>query len=146
MVSIYETATGVNTDGFVDQAVSFGQSDGKVAGASFYSVVAATKDNEDVSMNIVFEMPENTYIKNDKGETLGGTTITYLFLPLVLTDDKADADDGKDVFMKDYTTLLNATVTDWGRVSGSEVISTDVNIGVEINTAWQKGVTYEEEI
>ncbi|WP_276788427.1 hypothetical protein [Paraprevotella xylaniphila] len=48
--------------------------------------------------------------------------------------------------MKDYTTLLNATVTDWGRVSGSEVISTDVNIGVEINTAWQKGVTYEEEI
>ena len=146
LVSIYETATGVNTDGFVDQAVSFGQSDGKVVGASFYSVVAATKDNEDVSMNIVFEMPANTYIKNDKGETLGGTTITYLFLPLVLTDDKADADDGKDVFMKDYTTLLNATVTDWGRVSGSEVISTDVNIGVEINTAWQKGVTYEEEI
>lgn len=145
LVSIYETATGVNTDGFVDQAVSFGQSDGKVAGASFYSVVAATKDNEDVSMNIVFKMPENTYIKNDKGETLGGTTITYLFLPLVLTDDKADAD-GKDVFMKDYTTLLNATVTDWGRVSGSEVISTDVNIGVEINVAWQKGVTYEEEI
>ena len=96
-------------------------------------------------MNIVFKMPENTYIKNDKGETLGGTTITYLFLPLVLTDDKADAN-GKDVFMKDYTTLLNATVTDWGRVSGSEVISTDVNIGVEINVAWQKGVTYEEEI
>lgn len=146
LVSIYETATGVNTDGFVDQAVSFGQSDGKVVGASFYSVVAATKDNEDVSMNIVFEMPANTYIKNDKGETLGGTTITYLFLPLVLTDDKADADDGKDVFMKDYTTLLNATVTDWGRVSDSEVISTDVNIGVEINTTWQKGVTYEEEI
>lgn len=146
LVSIYEEATGVNTDGFVDQAVSFGQSDGKVAGASFYSVVAATKDNEDVSMNIVFEMPANTYIKNEKGETLGGTTITYLFLPLVLTDDKADADGGKDVFMKDYTTLLNATVTDWGRVSGSEVISTDVNIGVEINTAWQKGVTYEEEI
>lgn len=146
LVSIYEEATDVNSDGFVDQAVSFGQSDGKVTGASFYSVVAATKDDEDVSMNIVFEMPANTYIKNDKGETLGGTTATYLFLPLVLTDDKADADGGKDVFMKDYTTLLNATVTDWGRVSGSEVISTDVNIGVEINTAWQKGVSYEEEI
>lgn len=146
LVSIYETATGVNSDGFVDQAISFGQSDGKVTGASFYSVVAATKDNEDVSMNIVFEMPENIYIKNDKGDVLGGTVKTYLFLPLVLKYEKAKADGDKDVFMKDYITLLNATVTDWGRVSGSEVISTDVNIGVEINTAWQKGVSYNEEI
>lgn len=145
LVSIYETTTRVNTDGFVDQALSFDQSTGKVTGASFYSVVAATNDDEDVSMNIVFEMPANTYIKNEKGETLGGTTTTYLFLPLVLTDAKADAA-SKDVFMKNYTTLLNATVTDWGRVSGSEVISTDVNIGVVIDTQWQQGVTYDEEI
>ena len=47
---------------------------------------------------------------------------------------------------KDFTTLLNATVTDWGNLSGEEVITTDVNLGVEIDTEWQQGTAYDVEI
>ena len=50
------------------------------------------------------------------------------------------------VFQKDFTTLLNATVTDWGNLSGEEVITTDVNLGVEIDTEWQQGTAYDVEI
>ena len=42
--------------------------------------------------------------------------------------------------------LLNATVTDWGNLSGEEVITTDVNLGVEIDTEWQQGTAYDVEI
>lgn len=144
LVPVYETAA-VPT--FVTTSLDFND-DAKVVGANVYSVVSYTGANESVAMNVVFTLKAGHFIENNAGVILGSADADVpVYLSVTLTHEKAAAANPTyTVFMKDYTTVLNATVKDWGRLSGEEVLSTDVNLGVEIDVDWNKGVVYDEEI
>lgn len=142
-VAVYEEAAEKD---FVTTSLAFVNS--KVAGANVYSVVSYTGAQESVAMNVVFTLKQGHFIQNNDGDILGSADKDVaVYLPVTLSYDKATATNSSyTVFMKDYTTILNAKVTDWGRLSGEEVISTDVNLGVEIDADWNQGVIYSEEI
>lgn len=50
------------------------------------------------------------------------------------------------VFEKGYTTLLNATITNWEKATTTPQTSVDVQIGIEVDLTWKEGVVYDEEI
>lgn len=144
-VSVYESAE--NAD-FVTTSLAFVNS--KVAGANIYSAVSYTEANKDVAMNIVFTLQPGHFITGKDDLVLGDANNPVdVYLGVVLSYEKATQGIGHEnytVFMKDYTTLLNATVKNWSNLSGEEVIAADVNLGVEIDTDWNQGVVYNEEI
>lgn len=140
-VNVYEEAADANLK---NTKIAFASN--KVTDANVYSVVASTEAEKNVTMNIVFKIKKGHFIKNNSGNVLGSTEKdTYGFLGVMLDAEKATTTEDC-VFQKDFTTLLNATVTDWGNLSGEEVIATDVNLGVEIDTEWRQGTVYDVEI
>lgn len=144
IVSVYEeVATG--KEDFATSKLKF-DDEKNTAGGNFYVVVTETGSTTavgttNVTGNIEFTLAANKYIKTDNGTVIGGTSPTKFYLPFVLkpTTEKA-------VFMKDYSTLFNATVKDWGLISDKPVEITDVNLAVEIDVEWQKGIVYDVEI
>ena len=141
--NVYEEAADVILK---EKSAKIAFANNKVANANIYSVVAKTEAEKNVTMNIVFKIKQGHFIKNNSGQILGeADKDAYAFLGVILDAEKASTTE-KCVFQKDFTTLLNATVTDWGNLSGEEVITTDVNLGVEIDTEWQQGTAYDVEI
>lgn len=141
--NVYEEAADVILK---EKSAKIAFANNKVANANIYSVVAKTEAEKNVTMNIVFKIKQGHFIKNNSGQILGeADKDAYAFLGVILDAEKASTTE-KCVFQKDFTTLLNATVTDWGNLSGEEVITTDVNLGVEIDTEWQQGIAYDVEI
>lgn len=110
----------------------------KVANANVYCVVAP-EDGQSIIVNFVFKNVSNKVLKLNNGGEVGNGEYFYLYATL-----RPEAD--KDIFAAATSTLLNATVQDWGRATTSIVETTDVEIGLVIETEWAQGISFDENI
>ena len=110
----------------------------KVANANVYCVVAP-EDGQSIIVNFVFKNVSNKVLKLNNGGEVGNGEYFYLYATL-----RPEAD--KDIFAAATSTLLNATVQDWGRATTSIVETTGVEIGLVIETEWAQGITFDENI
>lgn len=118
-------------------ALSFDGETGKVKNANVYSTVAP-EDGQTVLLNFQFQNKTQKYFKTNDGVEIAPDGYFYLQASISKTD--------KDIFAADFTTLVNGKVTDWGKSSSTVVESTEVEIGIEIDTDWQQGTVYEVEM
>lgn len=120
-------------------------SNGSAANGNLYVVVTETAADENVSANIEFTLAAGKYIKIGDNQFIGNADKdTKFYLPVSL---KPETDGAKRaVFMKDYSTILNATVKNWGLASETPVEVTDVNLAVEIDMNWRAGIVYNQDI
>lgn len=133
-VMVYETAAAAD---LLDTKLAFGDGN-KVADANVYCVVAP-EDKDNIKVNIRFQNKSGKTLVLNSGEEVAPDGYVYLWATLRSTVDN-------DIFAAATSTLLNATVQDWGRATTSIVETTDVAIGVEIETAWAKGILFDENI
>lgn len=138
LVSIFEKAAKAD---FPSEALSFTNK----ANGNFYVLVTETGTTaavgEGVTGNIEFTLEANKYLKTNSGAVIGGASKTKFYLPFALKPSE-----NKAVFMKDYITLFNAKVKNWGLASDKPVEITDANIAVEVDTEWQEGIVYDLDI
>lgn len=107
-------------------------------GANFYTVVAPTVADKGVGINIEFTVTANKMVVGDKTYTNG----EKFYLQATLAPEEA----GKSVFAAATSTMLNATVTDWGKATENPQEPTEVNVGIEFDASWILGVVYDIEI
>lgn len=133
-VKVYSTAV---KEDWQSSALSFTGDDGKVADANTYTVVA----EEDKDILVTFQVQNNTgknlNLKNGGDVANGG----YVYYTAKLANK-----DGKNVFEKATTTLLNANIQDWGNGTTTPPEKTDVFIGVEFDMQWKQGIVYDMDI
>lgn len=140
VVNVYETAA--KTDIYKDDS-SVNNSNRDIA--NIYSVVAPTTE-ENVTLNIEFEVAENTYFKSLDGKTVYKPG-NKVYLPVVLNKNLATSSGTANyIFEADKATFLNAKVMNWGLVSENVVESADVTIGVEFDVEWGEGLQFDVEI
>lgn len=133
-VMVYETATAAN---LLDDKLAFDGSN-KVSGANVYCVVAP-EDKDNIKVNIRFQNKSGKTLVLNSGDEVAPDGYLYLWATLRKTTDN-------NIFSAATSTLLNATVQDWGRATTTIVETTDVEIGLEIETAWAKGIEFNENI
>lgn len=133
-VMVYETAAAAD---LLSGKLAFDGSN-KVSGANVYCVVAP-EDKDLVIANIRFQNKSGKTLVLNSGETVANDGYFYLYARLRQKDSQ-------NIFAAATSTLLNATVQDWGRATKTIVESTDVEIGLEIETAWAKGIAFDENI
>lgn len=133
-VMVYETAAAAD---LLSGKLAFDGSN-KVSGANVYCVVAP-EEKDNIKVNIRFQNKSGKTLVLNSGETVAADGYFYLWATLRSTVDN-------DIFAAATSTLLNATVQDWGRATTTIVETTDVAIGVEIETAWAKGIAFDENI
>lgn len=120
-------------------------SNGSAANGNLYVVVTETAANENVSANIEFTLAQGYYIKVGDNQYIGSAdSDTKFYLPVSLKPETTGLN--RTVFMKDYSTILNATVKNWGLASKTPVEVTDVNLAVEIDLNWRSGIVYDQDI
>lgn len=151
LVSIYDTKLNETVfDGKTFQAGGNIDHSNNKDKANIYTIVAATgeptngKEGEIVTGNLVFTLKQgNKLVLKDgtKIDASSGPVDFYLAFTL-----KPDETNHKAVFMKDYSTFFNAKVKNWGLASDKPIEVTDVNLAVEVNIDWQKGIVYDVEI
>lgn len=102
--------------------------------------------DQDVVVNVVCRN------KNEESIVFGGDGTTSSEIPegerFFLAAKLAPGTVGTEsaVFVKGYTTLLNATITNWEKATVTPQTSVDVQIGISVDLSWKEGVTYNEEI
>jgi len=133
-VMVYETAAAAD---LLSGKLAFDGSN-KVSGANVYCVVAP-EEKDNIKVNLRFQNKSGKTLVLNSGETVAADGYFYLWATLRSTVDN-------DIFAAATSTLLNATVQDWGRATTTIVETTDVAIGVEIETAWAKGIAFDENI
>lgn len=111
---------------------------GQMLGANIYSVVAPETNKITVVYQFLNET-DYTLRLNDGTFCENGQYAYYM------TELSADESKGY-VFAAGATTLVNATVTDWGKGTLDMPENTDVQIGVEIDVDWAEGVVYNQNI
>lgn len=140
VVNVYETAA--KTDIYKDDA-SVNNSNRDIA--NIYSVVAPTTE-DNVTLNIEFEVAANTYFKSSDGNTVYEPG-DKVYLPVVLNKNLATSSGTASyIFEADKATFLNAKVMNWGLVSEDVVETADVTIGVEFDVDWGEGLQFDVEI
>lgn len=135
-VKVFAAATSSNlTDGKLDFGASW---NGQMKGANIYSVVAP----ETNKITVVYQFLNETgyTLQLNDGTFCGAGKYAYY-----MTELSADGTKGY-VFAAGVTTLLNATVKDWGKGTLNMPENTDVQIGVEIDVTWAEGVIYNQDI
>lgn len=120
---------------------------GKTGTGNIYCVVTETGTTDApgkaVTGNIEFELAKGKFLQLADGKTRIGSTEgpTKFYLAFSLQPESAKA-----VFMKDYSTLFNATVKNWGLASDKPIEVTDATIAVTVNMDWQNGIVYNQDI
>lgn len=133
-VMVYETATAAS---LLDDKLAFDGSN-KVSGANVYCVVAP-EDKDNIKVNIRFQNKSGKTLVLNSGDEVAPDGYLYLWATLRKTADN-------NIFSAATSTLLNATVQDWGRATTTIVETTDVAIGLVIDTTWAKGILFDENI
>lgn len=133
-VRVYETAASAN---MLKDKIAFGEGN-KISGANIYCVVAP-ENKDHIIVNFRFQNKSGKTLVLNSGEEVAAEGYLYLYATL-----RPDTDN--DIFSAATSTLLNATVQDWGRATTTIVETTDVAIGVEISTDWARGIEFEENI
>lgn len=127
------------TDTYLENKLTFDENN-KIAGANIYCPVA--KEEID-AITVSFQVQNNT----DYSITLKDGTVAakgaYLYYTTTL---KRDDKKNKNIFDEGYTTLLNATITDWANATTTLPLEVDVQIGVIIDTEWAQGISFDQRI
>lgn len=135
-VKVFAAATSTDLTG---NKLDFGTSwSGQMTGANIYSVVAPETNKITVVYQFLNETDYTLQLNN--GELCAPGKYAYY-----MTELSADGTKGY-VFAAGATTLLNATVKDWGKGTLDMPENTDVQIGVEIDVTWAEGVIYNQDI
>lgn len=114
-----------------------------------YCVVAPSEVDKNVNLNFEFQVKDGVYFKLHDGTVVGGEDNDKFYLRVSLDKSLAEADSQSGVssiFEAEKSTLLNATVTDWGLGSKTPIESTDVTIGVVFDVDWVNGLVFDIEI
>ena len=137
-VKVFAAAT---TDNLTGDPLKFGDRwDGQMKEANIYSVVAPETNRITVTYQflnatgLTLQLNDGSLCENGK----------YVYYTTELSAQSKDND--AYVFAAGATTLLNATVTDWGKGTLDMPENTDVQIGVEIDVDWAEGVVYNQNI
>lgn len=121
-----------------EQAISWNTSNTNVVtDANIYAVVMP---EEAGNISVWFQFQ---YTGADEYQVAGGTLTTndYVYYRGTL-----NAKEGKQIFDAGYTTLVNATVSDWSNGYTDVEEDTDATIGVVIDTQWKQGLSYDIEL
>lgn len=148
-VSVYaQAASGSNK--MVTDKLSYGSAGAINNAGNIYSVVAPTTENS-IVVNFQFKNNSNRYfVLNDAALSEGSYNAADVVAPgdyfYLATTLNRDADGDKDIFAAFTSTLLNATVKDWGKASQTPVETVDVELGITVETAWAEGIVYDVEL
>lgn len=118
-----------------------------VEGANIYAIVTPETSKE-VAVSFQFQNTTGKYLFLEKGDVIAPNE--YVYYSTTLTPDAGVKPSGVQgdmlIFDADYTTLLNANIIDWSNGTPYLPVTTDVQIGVEIDIEWNQGLSYDVEI
>ena len=121
-----------------EQAISWNTSNTNVVtDANIYAVVMP---EEAGNISVWFQFQ---YTGADEYQVADGTLTTNDY---VYYRGSLNAKEGKQIFDAGYTTLVNATVSDWSNGYTDVQEDTDATIGVVIDTQWKQGLSYDIEL
>ena len=114
----------------------------------FYSEDFLSSIDPDVVMRLNRTVHVFLQNKGGCGKTFCATLFAQfvgdvLGLPLRCFDLEQLSENGFAAFT---STLLNATVNDWGKASQSPVQTVDVELGITVETDWAEGIVYDVEL
>lgn len=133
-VTIYDKSA---ASALATKTISFNAN--KIDGANIYCVVAE-EDAKSVTVNFRFQNKSGHSLHLNNGSDVAKEG--YFYMAVTLTQGAGS----QKIFEKGKTTILNATVTDWGKGTTDPVKSTDVQVGIEISVDWAEGMSYNTEI
>lgn len=116
--------------------------------ANTFVSVAPEKAGEKVTVNFVVKNIGTDYVKFNDEVTLDPNAYGYISAILNPATGQSDAkaDLNGHIFVEKYTTMLNATITNWEKITSDIQTSVDVNVGVVVDLEWKEGVIYNENI
>lgn len=121
-----------------EQAISWNTSNTNVVtDANIYAVVMP---EEAGNISVWFQFQ---YTGADEYQVADGTLTPNDY---VYYRGSLNAKEGKQIFDAGYTTLVNATVSDWSNGYTDVQEDTDATIGVVIDTQWKQGLSYDIEL
>lgn len=133
-VKVYESAT---KNDLSAASLDFDESN-KIKNANIYCVVAP-EDADNIIVNFRFKNVSGKHLHLNDGTVAAPNSYFYLYATL-------RANESNKIFDAATSTLLNATVQDWGRGTTEIVETTDVAIGIVIDASWAKGIKFDENI
>lgn len=133
-VKVYEEATKKDLSA---ASLDFDSSN-KIKNANIYCVVAP-EDADNIIVNFRFQNVSGKHLHLNDGTVADPNAYFYLYATL-------RANESNKIFDAATSTLLNATVQDWGRGTTEIVETTDVAIGIVIDASWARGIKFDENI
>lgn len=118
--------------------ISFEDETNKVKNANIYAVVAPEKEQR-IAVNFQFKNTTGYHLHLNNGEVVAPDGYFYLAATL-------NKQEPNDIFAAATSTLINANVLDWGKGTTKPSETVDVEIGIEIDTQWKKGIAFEEDL
>lgn len=120
---------------------------------NIYSVVAPTTETS-IVVNFQFRNNTSRYFVLNSEDSEISSTGKYSLANVVAPGDyfylattlNRDNNGDRDIFAAFTSTLLNATVNDWGKASQSPVQTVDVELGITVETDWAEGIVYDVEL
>lgn len=104
--------------------------------ANIYTVVAPTAAGKGIGISIEFTVAADAKMVTTAGEFASNSKF---YMQATLSPQPSDA----SVFSAATSTMLNATVTDWGKATVNPEKPTDANVGIEFDASWIQGVVYD---
>lgn len=108
--------------------------------ANFYTVVAPTAAGKGIGISIEFTVAEGAYMKVGEQTYAPGSKF---YMQATLSPAPSTTGTPNSVFSAATSTMLNATVTDWGKATQNPEKPTDANVGIEFDASWIQGVVYD---
>ena len=150
VVSVY---AGAADSVLVSDKLSYGAEGAINNTGNIYSVVAPTTETS-IVVNFQFRNKTSRYfVLNSEDSGISSTGKygldnvvapgDYFYLATTLNRDN---NGNRDIFAAFTSTLLNATVNDWGKASQSPVQTVDVELGITVETDWAEGIVYDVEL
>lgn len=118
-----------------------------VKDANIYAIVMPETSKE-VAVTFQFQNTTSKYLFLKGGQVIAPNG--YVYYSTTLTPEAGVKPSGVQgdmlIFAADYTTLLNANIINWSNGTPYLPVTTDVQIGVEIDIEWNQGLSYDVEI
>ena len=150
VVSVY---AGAADSVLVSDKLSYGAGGAISNTGNIYSVVAPTTETS-IVVNFQFRNNTSRYFVLNSEDSEVSSTGKYGLANVVAPGDyfylattlNRDNNGNRDIFAAFTSTLLNATVNDWGKASQSPVQTVDVELGITVETDWAEGIVYDVEL
>lgn len=135
-ITVYETATRTELKS-AGEKIAF--SDSKMTGEPNVYCIVAPEDADVVTVNFVFTNTTGSDFETNGGQTIAAGSDFYLATSI-------RKDELNKIFDAAKTTVLNVAVKDWGKASKDPIVTTDAEIGVEIDTTWGEGMVFDQDL